>query len=362
MDTVKSLKKNYLFANKYQQWLFIISSLAIIAGFILSIVSWSALCSQQCAATHFYRLFGVKFENVGLVFFPALTFAHFYFIHKKRFSYLAGLMLAGAVGAEMIFIYAQKVLIGHWCPVCLSIAASIAVASLAYFLSFLNDLKLHVNDSRRSETMIILRQGLITASAIVIGFLLAFFGLTKVDVLQAAENSIKDSVAFGNAKSDIDVYFFSDWQCPACRQVEPKLKELIPLITKRARLTFVDFTIHPSSLNFSPYNLSFMIHNKDHYLELRDALTTLSIETETPTDEQVEKLADKKGIQYKQLNYSDVALGLKYFKTLGTEFDINSTPTLVLVNEATKKGKKLYGFAEINEENINKAIDKLSEK
>jgi len=108
--------------------------------------------------------------------------------------------------------------------------------------------------------MIILRQGLITASAIVIGFLLAFFGLTKVDVLQAAENSIKDSVAFGNAKSDIDVYFFSDWQCPACRQVEPKLKELIPLITKRARLTFVDFTIHPSSLNFSPYNLSFMVH------------------------------------------------------------------------------------------------------
>ena len=57
-----------------------------------------------------------------------------------------------------------------------------------------------------------------------------------------------------------------------------------------------------------------------------------------------------------------MALGLKYFKTLGTEFDINSTPTLVLVNEATKKGKKLYGFAEINEENINKAIDKLSEK
>lgn len=355
------LMSNSLFRNKIQKWLYIFSSIGLIAGFILSIISWLEVCSQECAATHSYRLFGLKFEDIGITFFPVLLCLHFASLAKPFLSTLVGLMLAGALGAEMIFIHAQKVLIGHWCPVCLSIAASLGLASLGYFLGYVSNLKLFINESRRSETMFNLRKGMATCATVVLGFILAFFGLGKIDELKAAENSIKDSVAFGNMRSNIDVYFFSDWQCPACRQVEPKLKELVPLITKKARLTFVDFTIHPASLNFTPYNLSFMVHNKGKYLELRDALTTLSIETETPTDTQVEQMANERGIRYKQLNYSDVALGLKYFKTLGTEFDIDSTPTLVLVNEKTKKGKKLFGVAEITPDNINKAIDKLSE-
>lgn len=361
MNLVNSLIPNRLFPNKYQGWLYCISSLALIAGFILSIISWLEICSQACAAAHSYRLFGLKFENIGIVFFPLLLIFHFGSLFKANYAFLVSLLLAGALGAEMIFIYTQKVLIGHWCPICLSIAATFGITALAYFLGYTDNVKLYVNESRRSETMFNLGKGLTTATAVLVGFLLAFFGLGKMDELKAAENSIKDSVAFGNMKSNIDVYFFSDWQCPACRQVEPKLKDLLPLITKKARLTFVDFTIHPSSLNFTPYNLSFMIHNKGKYLELRDALTTLSIETETPSDEQVEKLANKHDVRYKQLNYSDVALGLKYFKTLGSEFDIDSTPTLVLVNESTKKGKKLYGMAEITADNIIKAIDKLNE-
>lgn len=350
------------FSSPKHQWLYIMATLGIVAGFILSIISWLEVCTQECAATHFYRLFGLKFETVGIIFFPLLFAVHWASFYKKQLSFIVGLMLAGALGAEIVFIQAQKVLIGHWCPICLSIAASVGIASLAYFLGYANDLKFYVNESRRSEIMLNLRKGIATATVLVIGFVMAFFGMTKIDALEVAENSIKDSVAFGNLKSPIDVYFFSDWQCPACRQVEPKLKELIPHLTKNARLTFVDFTIHPESLNFTPYNLSFMIHNKKKYLDLRDALTTLSIETETPNDEAVEKLANSHGVTYKQLNYSDVALGLKYFKTLGEEFDINSTPTLVLVNETTKKGKKLFGVAEITAENIDKAIETLNEK
>ena len=361
MNTNNLSISNSSFTSKYLTGLFAISSLAIIAGFILAIISWMEVCSQECAATHSYRIFNLKFEDIGLVFFPALLMLHFGSLIKSYLSYFAGLMLAGALGAEMIFIYAQKVLIGHWCPICLSIAATIGVASLAYFLGYVRNLKSSVNESRRSEIMLNLRKGLTTTAAIVIGFIIAFFGLGKIDELKAGENSIKDSIAFGNKKNNIDVYFFSDWECPACRQVEPKLKELIPLITNKARLTFVDFTIHQASLNFTPYNLSFMIHNKSKYLDLRDGLTKLSVETETPTDEQVEEIAKKFDVHYKQLNYSDVALGLKYFKTLGREFDIDSTPTLVLVNEKTKKGKKLYGVAEITAENITQAIKKLDE-
>lgn len=350
-----------LFSSKYQKGLYLTSSTALIVGLILSIISWLEICTQECASTHFYRLFGLKIEDIGIVFFSLVLSLHFGSLVKSHYTYLVGLLLASALGVEMIFIHAQKVLIGHWCPVCLSVAATIGIASLAYFLGYVDNLKLYVNESRRSETMLNLQKGIITTTAVIVGFFLAFVGLGKIDELKAAENSIKDSVAFGNMRSPVDVYFFSDWQCPACRQVEPKLKDLLPLISKKARLTFVDFTIHSSSLNFTPYNLSFMIHNKGKYLELRDALTTLSVETETPSDEQVERLANKHSVRYKQLNYSDVALGLKYFKTLGEEFDIDSTPTLVLVNENTKKGKKLFGVAEITEDNIIKAIDKLNE-
>lgn len=361
MTRAKLLIQSKLLTNTIEKWLFAIASIGIIAGFFLSIISWLEVCSDECAATHFYRLYGLKFEHIGIIFFPLLLILHFSSLIIPLLSSIVGLLLSAALGSEIIFIYAQKVLIGHWCPVCLSIAASLTLASLAYFLGYIHHLKSYVNESRRSEIMFNLRKGIITSAFMVMGFLFAFFGLAKVDELQAAENSIKESVAFGNLKSNIDVYFLSDWQCPACRQVEPKLKQLVPSITKKARLTFVDFTIHPASLNFTPYNLSFMIHNKGKYLELRDALTKLSIMTETPTDEEVEKIAQKESVRYRQLNYSDVALGIKYFKTLGTEFDIDSTPTVVIVNEKTKKGKKLYGVAEITEENILKAIDKLNE-
>lgn len=362
MNTNKVLINNNQNISKYQKILFAISSLAILTGFFLSFISWMQFCTQECGAMHSYRLFGIKFEYIGLIYFPLLIIFHFGGLVSRYFSFIAALLLASAVGAEMIFIYTQKVSIGHWCPVCLSIAASIGVASLAYFLSYANNLKSFVNESRRSETMLNLQKGLSTAIAVILGFSFAFFGLGKMDELKAAENSIKDSVAFGNTNSHIDVYFFSDWQCPACRQVEPKLNELTDLIMQKARLTYVDFTIHPSSLNFTPYNLSFMIHNKEIYLRLRDALTELSTETEAPTEEQIEKIAARLRTRYTQLNFSDVTLGLKYFKTLGKEFEIDSTPTLVLVNEKTRKGKKLFGVAEITEKNITEAINKLNEE
>lgn len=354
-------ERKIMFFNKYQKFLFICGSLAILVGFFLSIASWLEVCSQECAPTHKYRLFGLKLEIVGLIFFSLLTFFHFGSLFKSRLSFITAILLGGAVGSELVLIYAQKMWIGQWCKVCLSIAAMVGIVSLTYFMSYLYNLKLDTHDPKRSITMLNVIKGIATTVAIVIGFFMVFFGLTKIDELQAAEDSIRENIFFGNSQSNIDVYFFSDWQCPACRQVEPKLKELTLSILKDAKLTYVDFTIHPASLNFTPYNLSFMINDKDKYLDLRDALTELSILTETPTDEQVEQLANKFNLHYKQLNYADVALGLKYFKNLGKEFEIDSTPTLVLINEKTKKGKKLFGVAEINEENITNAIEKLNE-
>ncbi|KIC73784.1 hypothetical protein DB42_BQ00190 [Neochlamydia sp. EPS4] len=361
MGTNHSLMPKDLPANKYQEYLNAISSLAIITGGIFSIISWLQICTQECAATHDYRLFGFQLEYVGMIFFPILSLLHWRAYYKKNLSFMAAIMLAGALGAEIVFIYAQKVWIGQWCPLCLCIAASIVITSLAYLLSYFNHYKQPLPDSKRIKMALNLPKVLAIVMALITGFSISSIGLAKVDELQAAENSIKNSIVFGNLNSKIDAYFFSDWHCPACRQLEPKLKELVPTLMKNTRLTYVDFAIHPSSLNFTPYNLSFMVHDKNKYLELRDSLTQLSSDTETPTDEQIEKIAKEQDAHYTQLNYSEVALGLEYFKTLATEFDIDSTPTLVLVNEKTKKGKKLYGVMEITKENISQAIEILKE-
>ena len=44
-----------------------------------------------------------------------------------------------------------------------------------------------------------------------------FGGTAKFNKLQAAENSVKERITMGNARSPVEVYIFTDWGCPACK-------------------------------------------------------------------------------------------------------------------------------------------------
>ncbi len=335
--------------------LYFLSGLVLLAGFGLSIISYLNICTSECAEVHFWRYWGFRFETIGLLFFPLLILAHSLSLTSSAMALLAGWMLAGAVGSEIYFIIVQKWKIGHWCPVCLSIAGTLFLAGMLYTLDYLSTLKIFIEERRKGDYMKKLWQGLSSLLIIIASFITAYFGVAKPDLLQAAENSIKDKIAFGTLNSKIQLYIFTDWECPACRQLEPALVRLSPELMNEAKVTFVDFAIHPETLNFTPYNLSFMVHDKDKYLQLRDVLTALSQETKEPTDEQVAKAIAPLDIKFQPLNYADVALGVKYFKHLVDQFDLDTTPTLVLVNLETKHGKKLIG-REITHENIRAAI------
>ena len=76
------------------------------------------------------------------------------------------------------------------------------------------------------------------------------------------------------------------------------------------------------------------------YWKLRHMLTGIAIQTKEPAETAVEKGASKYGVQYKQLNYSDVAIGMRYFKRLGKQFGVKATPTIVIINRETKKGSR----------------------
>lgn len=334
-----------------------IAAFALFCAWGLAILSWMELCSQACAEGHSYRLFGLTFESIGLTIFPLALGFHLLTRKFPSLTLLTGWMLCAMLGAEVVFIYVQKYKIGSWCPVCLSIAAALTVAALAYLYGYYKDFKLSLENPDRGPIMINFYKGLTGIGFFCLGFLAAFAGIAKHSPLQAAENSIKENIAFGNPDSKVEVYVFTDWSCPACRSIEPILEKMAPKVMKVARLTFVDNPIHPETLNFTPYNVSFMINNKDKYFQLRNALTALSEDTKAPTDKQIEAIAAKAGAKYKQLSYSDVALANKYYSHLIKQLDVEGTPTVVVVNKETQKGKKLPGAQKITEENVMKAIN-----
>ena len=338
---------------------FWIINLALFAAWTLSIVSYLDLCTEECKAGHDWLLFGFSFGPVGILAFSGLLLlnAATYFYPYLRI--LVALSLALALGGEVVLILIQQYKIGHFCPVCLGIAASLGIAGLAMLIPYGQKLYRALKYEQKGVFMKCLKTGVLTTLAFGAGILLFSFGVVKENKLAAMENSVKEQMIFGNPNASVSVYLFTDWACPACRALEPKLHKLIPVITSKANFTFVDIAVHPETLNYSPYNLSFMINNKNKYLELRDALTRLSTKTGTPTDAEIEQIAKRYHTQFKELNYADIALGLKYWKELGKQFNIDATPTLVIVNPTTKKGKKISGMEEINEKNILNAINKL---
>ncbi|CRX38489.1 thioredoxin domain-containing protein [Estrella lausannensis] len=349
------MDKKSISLRTFDGWFFWIALFALLAALILTVLSVMDLCTSACVEGQKWRFFGFKFEVLGLGVFPLLILFHILSISKPLFRMLASLMIAASVGAEAWFLYVQKVLIGGFCPICVSIAFSIFVAGMAYFIRFVKE-SIQSSNEGSMHTWIKIFPSMGT---IFLGFLAAFIGVSKINPLEAKQVSLKESIRFGSNEGPIEVYVFTDWFCPACRRVEPVFEAMIPDLKDKAPVFFVDATVHPESLNFTPYNLSFMINNKNDYFKLRKALEQLADKNDSPSDTDIQEAINPHGVQLKELAYSDVALGVKLFKKLVKQFDITQTPTVVIVNMDSKKGKKLSGYGEITKENVLKAVDSL---
>ena len=149
-------------------WNFWIVSTALIIGLGLSIISWLEICVEQCSATHDYLLFGFPFGAMGVLFFIGLIVMQGLSSQYTGLSRFVGWMIAAALGAELMFIIVQKYQIGHWCPICLSIAACIAVASLTRSLGYFKNLFQTIKYKKRGEIMSSIKHGLSSLSFIVL--------------------------------------------------------------------------------------------------------------------------------------------------------------------------------------------------
>jgi len=189
---------------------------------------------------------------------------------------------------------------------------------------------------------------------------MAFIGISKPDSAEAAMSDMRERMAFGTKKSPVEVYFVTDWYCPSCRKIEPQMEKLYAKIKSDVTFYFIDYPIHKKSLNFSPYNLAFLVNNKEQYFRARDLLTALSEKTESPKDEDIERAASKYGISYKELTFLDIKTGMEYFDKIVDQYGLHATPTVIITNPRRKSVVKFEGRDEISEDKILNAIEKMT--
>jgi len=323
---------------------------ALFAAWLLSISLALGICSDACKATYKWTLFGMKFSWFGVLFFLACLLL---FAYRRHRLLRAGLYvaLAGACGAEIAFLYVQKMVIGKFCPVCVAVAALVYAASLSlavgYFARFLK------KPVRRHDMARHLSKGGFLLAVVFVGCYIAVLGLGNPDQARASGDM---TPVLGKADSQVEVYVFTDWFCPACKVAESEMEKAYPEIAKSSKIVFVDFVMHPESANFVPYNMSFVVREKEKYFGIRKALVALAKQTKEPSQEDVQKAVSPLGVIYKPLNFSDINAGMKYYSDLVGILRVDSTPTVVFLNRKTSRNKVLSGVRELTQQGMLSAL------
>lgn len=317
--------------------------LSVLAGMLLSIMYVFDICTEACSEAAAYKLFGMDFSLFGVLFF--LVAAGLLLI-RKQFP-VAHLLLVvlyfSSAGAEMHFIWLQKYEIGKWCPICLSIATAVYIGCFTLFY-----------ETMRSGSMKTkLRNVVMVIFSLTIGLASSGYGVSK-------EIPAGPDLFLGKSKSAVTVYVVSDWFCPACKTLEPKIEEIYNAVSKQVRVSFVDFPIHRETNNFTPYNLQFLMFEKAKYIQLRAVLANLAKQTPKPSDAQVQAAVAPLGVKLRQMDSSDIVYGLQHNMTVYRGFGVKATPSVVIANDKTKKQKILVGGEEITVQAVKSALAEVN--
>jgi hypothetical protein len=336
----------------------------IAAALLLSGLSWIGICTDDCVEMHLYRLFGVPLPPFGAGFFALLGLA---FLARRRFKFAGSavsVLLAGALGSELVFVWIQKFVIGRWCSLCIGIAVSVVAACALFAWERLQGMAAPIGSEDRSAVMKRLAwKTFVILVAFVGGMTISAIGMKRPNAFSAALAAFSaDSVAFGDAGSSSELYVVTDWFCPACRKAEPEIAKGATLAMRRAKVIFVDYPIHQETHNYIPYNLSFMIREKDKYLRIREALASLAQKTKEPTPDDVQAAVSGLGVKYVPLNYLDVMGGVTYFESVIRKLQVPGTPSVVVLDSQTGKKKILTGSAALTADRILQALSEVSGK
>jgi protein-disulfide isomerase len=323
---------------------------ALAAAFTLSVFLAVGLCTEACKAVYRWTIFGVKFHWLGIGFF-AVSLILFRFRESRWPGLALNALIFGACGAEATFLYVQHSIIRRWCPLCLAIAFLVFAAGIALAAGPSDGSGMKIL-AGRGKMARLLAKGFLLVSVMLAGATVSFLGLGNPADSQAETLP----VALGKTDSEIEVYVFTDWFCPACKIAEPEMEKAYPEILARGKLLFIEHPIHKESLNYLPYNLSFLVREKAKYLEIRKALMRLAQKTKEPTPEEVQKAVAPLGVVYRPLNYSEVNAAAQYFASVVKAFRVEGTPSVVVYHRKTKTHRLFTGVKDLSEANLRMAV------
>lgn len=335
--------------------------LFIAAGLALCLADLVGVCIEACAETSLYRFFGLPIPPLGTAYFALAGAARLARRRHPFFPAALAVLLAGGLGSEVVFTWIQAAVIGLWCPICVGVAACIAACSAFIAYEHFSGTGVILLQKEREPSM---KRSIFRTVSLLLAFLAglgtAALGVKKPDAF--ASGLTPESLSFGSANSGVEVYIVSDWFCHACRVAEPEIVKGARLAMKQAKVVFVDYPIHRETLNYIPFNLSFMYREKEKYLQIREALADLSLKTKEPTPEDVQAAVAPIGVKYVPLSFADVLAGTQYQMSIVQKHKVPGTPHVVVTDNRTGRTKTLNGSREITAENIVRSIAEVSGK
>lgn len=271
------------------------------------------ICDEACAYLR-GNLFNIPLEYIGIGYMVLIILLS---IFKKAFYVF--LSLSVGIGIEFYLIGFQ---VWHnvYCIYCLIFGG---ILILIYLLHF--DVKL------KKLSLLCAITGLI---------LFAIFFRGYVTPVYADEPLIPE---FG--KGHVKVRLYTDYFCPPCRSMEPKIEPILEELVEKNRIniTFVDTPFSSVSVMYARYFLYILNEKKDfnNALLARSVLIGAALKKIKEPDK-IEEYLRQKGIKHR---FFDTKPTFDVLNNLLKTDRINSTPTCVIIKD--NEWKKYIGVKEI---------------
>lgn len=163
-----------------------------------------------------------------------------------------------------------------------------------------------------------------------VAFILVFIGIFSLPV-SAAEVLVP---SFGVGKINVRIY--TDYFCPPCRSMEPKIEPILIELAKtdKVNITFIDTPFTRASVVYAKHFLYILNEKKDFYLALYARTELIGGAMKNIIEEpELQKYLIDKGFKFKPF---EVKATLERLNNYLKEDKINATPTCII----DRSGKK----------------------